>query len=494
MSGKIVVAADLGASGGKMAKGCFDGNTLQVDRFYEFANKPMELNGNLYWDLFRLYNSILDGMSYYAEDNRVEAIGIDAWGASYGFLDKRGRLLEPVYHYRDLRTEHSLERMYQVLPKRKLFELTGCQPNRTYTLPQLYSYQEHDDRIIDLAHKMLFLPDLLEYFLSGEISTERSIAGTSSLLRPEQDQWAYEVLDTLGIQTGMLTNLVDGGTQRGTVLNGVGNSTGVGKAKVIATVGHDTAAAVAGIPNFGVNQMYISIGTNINMGIELTGSITSEKAYEGGFKNAGVLEDRKMLYRDFSAFWLLNELIRTWRGEGKHYDYPAIMDMVLVCKTKGVYIDVEADSFNNPGENMKQKINDYLMKTGQESLHTDAEFARCILESIALKVKYCTEYFKKRLNIPLDKVSVINGGTRNHVMMQMISDALDLPIYCGLPYATLVGNVLIQLYALGEFRSMDEIREVSGRSFTMKEYLPRAGEKERWDAGLQDMMDKGIYK
>ena len=209
-----------------MAKGYFDGSILKVDDFYDFPNEPMDLNGNLYWDLFGLYNSIRNGISYYAKDSEVESVAVDSWGASYGFLDEKGRLLEPIYHYRDLRTEYTMKRMYEILPKRQLFEMTGCQPARSYTPPQLYSYVERHERIIDLADKMLFLPDLLEYFLSGEIATERSIAGTSGLLRPDQQDWAYEVFDIFGIQKRMLTPISDAGIQRGSLLRNVGQSTG----------------------------------------------------------------------------------------------------------------------------------------------------------------------------------------------------------------------------------------------------------------------------
>lgn len=494
MGGKIVIAADLGASGGKMAKGYFDGNKLHVDEFFDFPNQPMELNGNLYWNLFGLYNSILEGMSYYAKGHEIEAVSIDTWGASYGLLDKRGRLLEPVYHYRDLRTRNSVENLYKVLPKRKLFAMTGCQPNRTYTLPQLYSYIEHNDKILDLAECMLFLPDLLEYFLSGVKSTERSIAGTSGMLMLEQNDWAFQVLDTLRIQNGMLMPLVDAGTQRGTVLKNIAEATGTCRAKVIAAAGHDTAAAVLGIPDFGINQLYISMGTNVNMGTELMKSNLSEKAYRGGYKNAGVLDGRKILYRDFSAFWILNELRRIWITEGKHYDYSAIMEMVINCESKHVYIDVEETSINNPEGNMKDKMNRFLAGTGQKLLNSDAEFARCILESIALKIKYCFEYLKDELSIPLHRVSVINGGSRNYVLMQMISDALEMPVFCGMPYATLTGNILTQFYSLQELKTVDEIRELSAHSFEMKEYQPRAEEKAIWDMDLQSMVEKGIFK
>ena len=492
MSGKISIAADLGASGGKMAKGRFDGEKLEVGDYFDFVNQPLSLNGNLYWDLFALYNSILKGMSYYSEGQYVASVGIDTWGASYGLLDKRGRLLEPIYHYRDMRTEKSLDKIYEIVSKKEVFELTGCQSNRSYTMPQLYSYIEHGDHIIDLADKMLFLPDLLEYFLSGQMSTERSIAGTSGLMKPEQEDWARELFRKLGIPEHMLTDIVDAGTIRGEVLPDIARSTGVGAAKVIAAPGHDTASAVVGIPGFGINQVYLSIGTNVNMGIELSHSVVNEKSYKGGFKNAGVIGERKILYRDFAAFWLLNELRRTWREEGRDYDYQAIMDMVISCQSRRVYVNADDTELDNAGGNAKEKINTYLRRTGQETLESDSEFARCILESIALKVKYCVEFLRGQLDIPVERISGVNGGSRNYVLMQFISDSLGMPVYGGMPYATLAGNILTQLYSLGEVSSIEEIRQLSQRSFDMKEYLPHAAEKARWDEDMQKMMEKGI--
>lgn len=494
MKKQIAIAADLGASGGKMARGYFDGEHLEIGDYFDFPNQPLPLNQNLYWDLFALYNSILKGIDYYSKEQGAASVGIDTWGASYGFLDKRGRLLEPVYHYRDLRTEQSLEKAYKVIPKRELFELTGCQPNRSYTLPQLYSYIEHGDKIIELADKMLFLPDLLGYFLCGEVTAERSIAGTSGLMKPEQDDWAREVFSRLGIQDRMLTEIVDTGTQKGRVLPEIASITRNADTKVIAVPGHDTASAVAGIPGFGVNQVYLSIGTNMNMGIELSHSIVSDKAYEGGFKNAGVIGDRKILYRDFAAFWLLNELRRTWKEEGHEYEYGTIMEMALSCESKRVYVDTDDTQLNNAGGNAKEKINAFLERTGQQTLQTDAEFIRCILESIALKVKYCVEYLNQELGIPVEKVSGVNGGSRNYVLMQFISDALGRAVYGGMPYATLAGNVMTQLYSAGEVSTIEEIRQLSANSFEMKEYQPHPEEIGRWKEDLQRMTEIGVCR
>lgn len=494
MAEKIVAAADMGASGGKMARGNYDGNVLTISDFYDFPNQPVELNKNLYWDLFSLYKSVLTGLGKYSVDTKLESVSVDSWGATYGLLDKKGRLLEPVYHYRDLRTEQTMKKMYQVISKRKLFELTGCQPARSYTLPQLYSYIEHKEKILDMAETLLFFPDLLEYFLTGEMGVERSIAGTSGLLLPDQSDWCRELLGILGIPQKILGSLSEPGMERGILLKEIADSLGMEQIKVIAAPGHDTASAVVGIPYFGTRQVYISIGTNVNMGIEIQDCITGEVAFLGGYKNAAVMEGRKILYRDFAACWLLNEFQRTSREQGIFYNYQDMMTLAEKAEPKGVFVDVEDEILNNAGGDTKEKINEYLKATGQETLVEDGDFIRCILESIALKVKYCTEYLDKKLGLPVEKVSVVNGGTRNYVLMQMFSDALKRPVYCGLPYATLTGNILTQFRALGELGSIDEMRELSGRSFEMREYLPQKELAGYWDASLLKMHEKGVCK
>lgn len=484
-----VVGVDLGASGGKMARGLYDGHNVYLENYIDFPNEPVVLNQNLYWNIFSLYDYILKGLSKYATYSDVMSLGVDSWGASYGFLDNKKRLLEMIYHYRDLRTENSLKNMYNIVSKENIFKLTGCQPNRSYTLPQLYSYIENKESILSLVDTMLFLPDLIEYFLSGDISTERSIAGTSSMLDIEQANWSFALLKQLNIPTKILTKIISPGTVRGEMLDDVSRSTGLKNTKIISVVGHDTASAVVGIPRFGINQVYISIGTNINMGVELVDSLVNDQVYIGGFKNASIIEDRKMLYRDFSAFWLLNELKRTCYEEGNNYSYQDMMEMADNCPSPRVYINVEDIELNNAGGNMKVKINDYLISSNQRTLETDSEFIRCILESIALKVKWCVEYIEKSIGIPIDRISIVNGGTKNYVLMQLICDALGKNIFAGLPHATILGNVLTQLYALNELKNLEEMREVSKVSFVMKEYEPIKDNCERWD---EDMSK--IYK
>lgn len=486
------IAADLGAGGGKLARGYFDGNILKVGEYIEFPNRPLDLNSHLYWDLSGLYKAVLKGMNHLSKEQHVIAAGIDTWGASYGLLDSQGRLLEPLYHYRDRRTEHSLEKIHEIMSPKELFKLTGCQVNRSYTLPQLYSYIEHGEGILNLADKMLLLPDLLSYFLCGEISTERSAAGTTGLMQPEQGDWAREVINRLGIPDRLFAGIVDGATIKGELLPKTACVTGNPHTKVVAVPGHDTAAAVLGIPGFDAGQVYISIGTNINMGTEVPHSNVSDRACTGGFKNAAVISGRHILYRDFSAFWLLNELQRSWKKKGSNYTYGDMLAMAehlqLTAPLRNrVYVDVEDGVLNNAGGDTEEKINAFLQHRGQKMPDTKAGLVLCILESIALKVKETVEFLKDQIGIPVTAISCVNGGSRNYVLMQLISDALGKPVYAGMPYATLAGNLFSQLEALGEVKGTAQIRELSGRSFDMKEYLPCKGEKKRWDEDLQQM-------
>jgi len=475
------VAADLGASGGKMAKGAFDGDKLDVTDFIDFDNKPVETPKALYWNIFGLYNSILGGITQYAGSFHIDSIAIDAWGASYGFLDKRNRLLEPVFHYRDKRTLHTVENIYKVVSKKQLFEMTGCQCNRTYTLPQLYSYLEEGSNALTKADKMLFIPDLLAYFLTGVISTEMTIAGTSALMNTSQEDWCFDLFERLNIPSHFLTDIVGAGTIKGRLLKSVGEKTRAGEATVIATTSHDTAAAVAAIPGFGANKLYISIGTNINMGVEVQESIVSKEVFRWGFKNTGGIGHSKIVYRDFSAFWLINELQNVWQSEGKKYSYMALISLAERTKSKQVHFDVEEPEFINVGGDIRKKINDYLKKTGQSLIEEDGEFVLCILESITLKIKYYAHLLKNELKMPYHEIYVVNGGSRNHLLMQLISNALEAEVKAGMPYATLTGNILTQLYARNYIKTVDEMRELSKRSFMMTLYEPKNESMDKTD-------------
>lgn len=466
---------DIGASSGKMAAAAFDGSRMKIEEYLDFANRPVDTGRALYWDVFALYHSILDGMAVFRERyGEADTEAIDTWGASYGLLDKQGRLLEPVYHYRDRRTLEVMADMEQVMDAWKLFQLTGCQCNRTYTLPQLYSCVRENNRILELAEDMLFLPDLLVWLLGGEKNCEMTIAGTSCLLESRQEDWSREVIKYFGLPEKMLTPIVEPGTMKGKLGSWVTEQTGMCRTKLVAAVEHDSASAVAAIPGFGEGKLYISIGTSISMGIEKRSCLLTRQAYEKGFKNTGGIDRRKIIYRDFPAGWHINEFMRTKREMGKRYTHPELIELAKNTESPHVYIDLEDALFGDAGGNMCEKMDCYLEKTGQRSLNHDGERIRCIFESIAMKVRHYADALKE-LGENFSGVYIINGGSRNELLMQFISNALDREIEAGMPYATIAGNLLTQLYAQGEVASVEQMRQLSGASFRLRAYEPERG-------------------
>lgn len=489
MNKKYFVAIDLGASGGKMSKVVFDGKTINIDNCINFDNTPVSINNNLYWDIFDLYKSIIKGLTKFAkEEGEIESIGIDTWGATYGFLDSKGRLAEPIFHYRDMRTETSLEDMYKQVPQREIFDLTGCQCARSYTLPQLFASIDQKDDIINTADKLLFLPDLLCYFLSGVISTEMTIAGTSALLQNSLENWSYEIFDKFDIPKRLFTEIVDAGTIKGNITKKISYETGIKNAKVVAVAEHDSASAVAAIPGFGEDKIYISMGTNISMGTESDTAGLSDLFYNSGFKNTGGLMRKKIIYRDFAAFWIINELRAQWKHEGTEYSFDEMNEMASTVINSS-YLNLDDAILNTAGD-MQRKIDEYLAKTNQPTLKSHGEYIRCAYESIALKVKKTVENLKVAMNKSFNEIFVISGGSRNKLLNQLICDALDTPLKAGLPYATIAGNALAQVYANGYANSLEQLREISNNSFNMYKYNPE--KIKDWNSALQYVIDNGI--
>ena len=475
---KKVIAVVIGASSGKMAFGEFDGSQLLVREYRDFANRPVDIGTALYWDVFSLHNAIVDGMAYFKEKyGEADAVAVDTWGASYGLLDKKGRLMEPVYHYRDERTRTTIQDMNSVMNTYELFRLTGCQCNRTYTLPQLYSYRAENSAVLYNASSMLLLPDLLGYFLTGVKTTEMTIAGTSCLMENRQENWSIEVARRFGIPEKLYTEIVEPRTFKGNLRQEIQIQTGMKNTRLVATVGHDSAAAVAAIPDFGENKLYISIGTNVSMGVERSECLLSREGYLKGFKNTGGIDRKKIIYRDFSACWHLNEFIRTRKEQGITYSFVDLINMALEVKNPVPWFDVEVLSFNEAGGDFCRKMNQYFAQTGQRELTEDGEFVRSIYESIVLKIRHYAEALKE-LGIIYGRINIINGAVRNSLLMQMISNALGKEVYAGMEYATLTGNLLTQLYAMGEVKTVKEMRSLSAECFSMKQYGPE--EQEYW--------------
>lgn len=456
-----------------MARFLYDGIKIAIDKEIDFPNMPVAIHDNLYWNIFSLYSNILEGCRALS-DVPIASIGVDTWGATFALINRAGQLAEPVFHYRDMRTKNALRDMHRIVSAKEIFRMTGCQPTRNYSLPQLFVMAQRNEEILQAAKAVLFLPDLFAYFLSGVMTSEISFAGTTALLNDRLDGWCEPLMKRFGIPTGLFTGLVPAGSIKGRLGAVARAQTGLGAdTKVAAACSHDTAAATCAIPGFGEGAIYVGSGTNINMGIECDSIGLTDAFFDGGFKNTGGMCGKNLIYRDFAAFWFLNGLLADWARKGVKYSYGQATFMAEGVSDNQTFLDLDDESFNRADGDMVEKMNAYFDRTGQARPKDDAGYLRCVFESVALKTAHTARTLAAAASKPLKKILIVNGGSRNALLNQLTADAASLPVQAGLPHASLVGNALSQLYALGEVRSLAEMREVSARSFEIAGFEPR---------------------
>ena len=467
------IAIDLGASTSKMAAACITGNSVELVEVYTFPNKPLNLGPGFYWDIFDLYRNILGGLARFgAKYGEPQSVGIDTWGATYGFLDAHGRLAEPVFHYRDKRTSGVLEKMYGIVPQRKIFDLTGCQCASSYTLVQLYASVIQQDPILSNAKHLVLLPDLLAYFLGGGLSAERTIAGTTAMLEPSQRDWSRELLDALGIPPGFLLPLSDTGMIKGRLQGPAAKETGLGGALIVSAIGHDSAAAVAAIPGFNEDDLYVSIGTNVSMGIYRDTPALEEEFYTGGFKNTGGENGKIIIYRDFPGAWILNNLYAEWVQEDTALSYDDL-DFLASRVEQGTVFDIEDSAIQEAGGSISGTITELIKKTGEP----------------VPRVLYYASKLAAVKKKDFNRVWLISGAVRYKTLVSRIAGALGRPVYAGLPYASLTGNAVSQFYALGKL-DRDRYGEQTGSASRFTEILP--GTSRDWRACMERAIEKNI--
>ena len=284
---KKVLAFDFGASGGRAMCGTFDGDKISIEELHRFSNDPVILNGSMYWDVLRLFFEIKQGLIKAKKCGKIESIGIDTWGVDFGLIDEEGRLLENPVHYRDARTEGMIEESFKLIDKEKFYQITGNQFMDLNTAFQLLSLVKTRKELLEKADKMILMPDLFNYFLTGEKKAEYSIASTTQLLDAKKGEWSDEVIEALGIPKHIFPEIVPTGTKIGTLTDEICTELGLDKIDVMAVAGHDTQSALVSVPTSEEDFIFLSCGTWSLLGTELAEPIINEKSEHYNITNEG---------------------------------------------------------------------------------------------------------------------------------------------------------------------------------------------------------------
>ena len=473
------IAFDLGASSGRAMLGTLADGKLALEELHRFPNEPVRIPQGLYWDTFRLWHEILQGAAVAGRERKLklDGVGLDTWGVDFGLFASDGSLVDNPRHYRDSRNHGMIAKITETVPAAELYGYTGIQFMDLNTLPQLYAMKLAGSPALEIAEKLLFMPDIFNYWLTGVQKAELTIASTSQFYDPANRRWAVELFDRLGLPVRILPEIVPTGTRLGPIRPEVAEATGLDPATpVFASAGHDTAAAVAAVPAEGDGWCYISSGTWSLMGVELAEPVINEEARRAGLTNEVGYGGRIRFLKNIAGMWLIQECRRAWALEGREYSYAELAE--LAGKAPRFPAVIDPDRFPEPGS-MPRRIAAYCRETGQKEPATPGELCRTILESLALRYRQVLEALEGLLGKRLDVIHIVGGGSKNEVLNQLAADCTGRVVVAGPAEATAAGNALIQAIGAGALSGLEEARAVVRRSFPVKRYEPR--ETEGWD-------------
>ncbi|MFI1505316.1 rhamnulokinase family protein [Streptomyces sp. NPDC020597] len=469
---RAYAAVDLGASSGRVMVGRVGPDTLELTEAHRFANRPLRLPEGLRWDVLSLYAGVLDGLR---AAGQVDSVGIDSWAVDYGLLDADGALLGNPVHYRDARTEGVAEKVWASVPAAELYAATGLQYAPFNTLYQLTAAASTAQLV--QARRLLLIPDLLAYWLTGEQGTELTNASTTQLIDPRTGDWAHDVAGRLGIDLALFAPLRRPGDPAGVLRDRVLEETGLSGPVPVTTVGsHDTASAVAAVPAGDERFAYICTGTWSLAGLELTAPVLTEESRAANFTNELGLDGTVRYLRNIMGLWLLQECMRAW----DHPDLAELLRDAAAAPALSSVVDAGDASFLAPGR-MPERIAEACRVSGQPVPGTPGEITRCILDSLALAHRKAVEDAQRLAGHAVDVVHIVGGGTRNTLLCQLTADACGLPVVAGPTEAAALGNVLVQSRAHDLVGDRADMRRLLARTQPLTRYEPR-GDAGRWHA------------
>jgi sugar (pentulose or hexulose) kinase len=478
---KKYIAVDLGAESGRVMIGSVSTEKLILEEIHRFGNGPIEENDSLRWDFNKLLTEIKTGIAKAAKaaGSQIWGIGVDSWGVDFGLLDVDGKLIENPYHYRDSQTNGMKEKAFKLMSKRDIYENTGIQFMQLNSLYQLLAMRLKNSIALATATKLIFIADLISYFLCGKIFAEYTLASTSQFMDMRTGQWSSKILDKLSLPGNILPEIVPPGSVVGQLSSRIGVELGCGPVPIIAIGSHDTASAVVAVPACeDTKWAYLSSGTWSLMGVEVPGAIIDDRTFKYEFTNEGGVDNTIRLLKNIMGLWLMQECRRQWQRKGKDLSYTELAAMAEKAEPFTRYINVDDSRFLAPGD-MPRRINKYLKETSQDPIRAKGQIIRTILESLVMKYRSVMEAIEDASGNKVEVLHIVGGGIQNELLCQFTANALGKKVITGPIEATASGNVLMQARATGQIESLEQAREIVRNSFELKEYQPQ--DVSRWD-------------
>jgi rhamnulokinase len=468
---------DLGASNGRAVVARFDGDRFTLEVTHRFDNRPVMAAGTLSWDLLRLFSEIKIGIEKSVKAYpRMDSIGLDAWGVDFGLIDRRGRLLGNPVHYRDAVRNASMEEAFRIVPARTLFDLAGAFVLSIMSVFSLYAMKRDAAPELAAADRLLMMPDLFNYLLTGEAVNEYAESTTTLAFNQTQGRWEPRILEPLGIPMSLFSQPVMPGTQIGRLQESVCRELDVPGIPVIAPATHDTASAEAGVPvtEAGRTWGFLSVGTWGVAGMETRAPVLTDGVFTSGYGNEGGVEGRNLLVANITGLWIVQQCRERWMHEdGGEIPWDGVVRGCLAAPRLRSFIDVDEPVFGAMQPDMPKVIAERCAARGFPAPEGRGETARCVYESLALKFRRRFQQLEGFTGRTLEMIHMVGGGTQNASLCQWTADATGLPVVAGPVETTVAGNLIMQLKGTGQIADLEEGRRIVSASAETRTFMPR---------------------
>jgi rhamnulokinase len=473
MEGSNYLAVDLGAESGRVVSGTLTDQELQIEKIHCFANNGVRLSGHLYWDVLRLWGEIKAGLRQAGSlaGDSIQSIGLDTWGVDFGLLDGKDNLIGNPYHYRDNCTDGMMERVFEVISQDEVYASTGIQFMQLNSLYQLFAMSKANDPALSIAKRFLNMPDLFNFFLTGEKASEFTITTTTQCYNPIKRNWAFDLMAALDIPSHIFGEIVPPGTVLGQLRPPVADELGLSRVSVVAGAGHDTASAVAAVPASSQDYIFLSSGTWSLMGVELDQPMINAESLAANMTNEGGVGNKIRFLKNIVGLWMLQECRHQWSRCGFEYDYNQLSKMASEAPAFGPLVNPDDDRFLAPGD-MVAAIQSYCQETNQAVPTSEGAIVRCVLESLAMEYRWVAEQLDRLIGKVHATIHIIGGGSQNRLLNQFTANATGKEVVAGPVEATAIGNILVQAIAVGAIDSLVEGREIISHSFAVETYHP----------------------